>query len=474
MTRPGAVPGQPEPVPASSDAGTEAASGGDGAQGRLYGMKAAEIWAFLQRQPPSFWFICLYLFLEYVRPQSIYPVLEGLPWTQAALALSVGSLVVEGKFFRRFNWIDGALLFFGGVVLASMVTAYRPAAAFGELKLIFSWFLIYYLITNLVDTENRFFVFMLSFLLYSLKMSQHATRSWLEAGFRFRSWGATGGPGWFHNSGEFAIQMTIFIPLAIYFILALRPYWKRWKTWAMWLLPASGVVGVLASSSRGGQLGVAAVVLLMAAKSRRKFRALAALALVAAASWVLMPEEQKQRFEAAGEDETSQTRLTYWEDGLEIMQRHPVLGIGYKNWLPYYRTHYSGGEGELPHNIFIEAGAELGYTGLLAFLLLIGLTFYMNHRTRRMAPRCRGDPDFFRYMAHGLDVALVGYLVSGFFVTVLYYPYFWINLAMTAALYNVARKQASRSAPRAPLRTTTGRRRVEVERRPQQPDRVRA
>ena len=30
-------------------------------------------------------------------------------------------------------------------------------------------------------------------------------------------------------------------------------------------------------------------------------------------------------------------------------------------------------------------------------------------------------------------------MVSGFFVTVLYYPYFWINLAMTVALNTVAK-----------------------------------
>jgi hypothetical protein len=39
---------------------------------------------------------------------------------------------------------------------------------------------------------------------------------------------------------------------------------------------------------------------------------------------------------------------------------------------------------------------------------------------------------------------LIGYLVSGFFVTVFFYPYFWINFAMTAALHRVARSKSSR------------------------------
>jgi hypothetical protein len=40
-------------------------------------------------------------------------------------------------------------------------------------------------------------------------------------------------------------------------------------------------------------------------------------------------------------------------------------------------------------------------------------------------------------MAFGFDGALIGYLITGFFVTVLYYPFFWINLAMTVSLHNV-------------------------------------
>ena len=425
---------------------------GDVKQGSegLYGLRFSNLLSFVANQPASFWFVSLYIFFEYVRPQSIYPAIEGLPFGQLTLALALGALVLEGKLFRSVNRADGALILYTLVVFASIPVAYDPGHAASNLKLVFNWILVYYLITNLVDTEKRYFVFMGFFLLWSLKMSQHATRSWAASGFGFRSWGATGAPGWFHNSGEFAIQMTIFVPLSVYFILALKKYWPTWKTWLLCFLPVSGLIGVMASSSRGGQLGMGAVVLVMAAKSRRRIRALAALLLVAGAGWFMMPEAQKQRFTQAGEDQTSRARLAYWEDGIAIMNENPVLGVGYENWIPYYRSYFRGSDdtglehqGQLPHNIFVEAGAELGYVGLAAFLLLIGGTFYLNRETRRLAPRCRGDPDFFRYMAHGLDAALVGYLVSGFFVTVLYYPYFWVNLAMTSALYTVAAKQAA-------------------------------
>jgi hypothetical protein len=48
------------------------------------------------------------------------------------------------------------------------------------------------------------------------------------------------------------------------------------------------------------------------------------------------------------------------------------------------------------------------------------------------------------WMAHGLDGAMIGYLVNGFFVTVLYYPFFWVNLALAVAL-QASTRQALRA-----------------------------
>ena len=134
------------------------------------------------------------------------------------------------------------------------------------------------------------------------------------------------------------------------------------------------------------------------------------------------------------------------------MRDHPALGIGYDNWLPYYgRTHFVSHAAERPdlfrqpqlsHNPFIQAGSELGFTGLGVYVLLILTTLIVNMRTRRLSAR-HPDPDirrFRRLLAHGLDGALIGYLTSGFFVTVLFYPFFWMNLAMSVALYRISAK----------------------------------
>ena len=166
-------------------------------------------------------------------------------------------------------------------------------------------------------------------------MSQHGARSFLM-GFG----GAGGAPGWFQNSGEFALQMCIFVPLSLHFIIGLRPMLSKTKVALLALLPISGVLGIVGSSSRGGVLAMACIGLWMLLRSRRKMRGLLALAVATPIIWLAIPQYQKERFRTAGEDETSRSRLVYWKRGLEMANSHPALGVGYENWAAYYRDRY--------------------------------------------------------------------------------------------------------------------------------------
>jgi O-antigen ligase len=387
--------------------------------------------------------VLTYLFFEYVRPQNLYESLMGPPYARIVVVLTLAAFIMERRKIR-FGAPEVLLALFSLVVLASSFGAFYPNMSWDKLSVYFSWVIIYLIISNGVDTEERFLVFMLCFLLYSFKMSQFGTRSWAQDGFVFRDWGTLGAPGFFRNSGEFGIQMCIFLPLMVAFIQALGDNWSRWMRWVAWGVAATAVTGIVASSSRGAVLGAAAVALWLLMKSRRKIRALFATVVLFGLVYTIIPAEQKARLQEMGTDQTSISRTTYWKHGLEIMRDHPIVGIGYANWAEYHATYY--GRRALPHNIFIEAGAELGYTGLAVFVALVVSTFLINRRTRQWAKRRPDGGRFAFFMAHGLDGAMVGFLVSGFFVTVLYYPFFWISLAMTVAL-NTAVKRSMPGEP---------------------------
>ena len=409
--------------------------------GTLYAIKVKEIWAYIKTQDILFWLVNIYLFFEYVRPQTIYPVIDVLPFAQIILLTNLMLLLFRKNttfLSHTGNFLIGAFFL---VMILSMMTALSPGAALEKVQEFIAWMIAYFLITNIINTEKRFLVFILSFLLYSFKMSQFSFKNWVARGFAFSSWGTGGGPGWFHNSGEFGIQMCVFLPLAAYFFIALKDYWPGWKKGFFLLFPFTALTGTISSSSRGALVGASAVMMWMLLKSRYKIRGFITLVLAAGLVFALLPEEQMQRFQRAGEDTTSIKRIERWKKGIEMANRYPILGVGINNW-PQADREFFGGPGGLSHNIFIECMSEMGYSGLLVFLLLIFNTFKSNSETRRLAMKDDRENWFVYYMAHGLDGALVGFIVSGSFVTVLYYPYFWINFAMTVALNGIAKSSA--------------------------------
>ena len=101
------------------------------------------------------------------------------------------------------------------------------------------------------------------------------------------------------------------------------------------------------------------------------------------------------------------------------------------------------GHAQLPHNIFIEVGTDAGYLGLGLFIGLILRKMLAVRQVLRLMrdPRMAGLP--YGAMAMGLSAALWGFLIAGQFVTVTYYPFFWVNLAMLVCVLNVAKKAAA-------------------------------
>lgn len=405
--------------------------------------------------PWSFKLTCLYVFFEYVRPQQIYPWLAGPSWALILIMAALVAFVVEGLRVPSRTLINGLLLAFSAVLFASAFAAEYPALSMDKLSIYLNWLLAFLLIANTATTERRFALFIVFFLLWSTKMSQHGFRTWVERGFSFADYGVAGTPGWFSNSGEFALQMTIFVPLSLYFIIGLYPNLKRWQVWALALLPITGVGTIAASSSRGGQIALAAIAIWMIGRSKRRVRTFVTLGVLGPLVWLAIPAEQKLRFSESGTDKTSVLRLQYWQAGIEMANKHPVLGIGYENWRPYYEQHYFNPSDtlaaidfqgrpviETSHNSFVEVGSQLGYTGLAFFVALLISTWVVNAKSRKLLVAVGERGRFLYNISLGLDGGMIGFVVAGFFMAVAFYPFVWFQLAMTGALNVVARQLA--------------------------------
>jgi putative inorganic carbon (HCO3(-)) transporter len=394
------------------------------------------LWTQLKAEHFGFWCACAYLFFEYVRPQSIYPWVDILPWASmfAVLALLASFAEVRAP-INRGVVLSKLLVLYGAIVLLSSAFGYDPALSLSRIGDYFNWLFIYFAIIRTVTSRTRFFLFFTLYMLCNLKMTQHGFITWAQRGFGFAGWGVSGAPGWFQNSGEFGIQLCIFTPLIVAFVLALRPYCKPAARWALYFLPITAVGSTIASSSRGALVGLGAAGLWAFIASKHFFKTAICVAAIAIAVYALIPEESRARFSSSGTDRTSLVRMDRWEKAWQTMKEHPVLGIGHKNWEPYYHDHLNYGiRGTvMVHNMFLESGTEHGFLGLGALLLIFVSMFVVNARTRRLATS--QNDKFSVYVAHGFDAGNLGLIISGSFVTVLYYPFVWIQAAMVAALY---------------------------------------
>ncbi|MGB2890209.1 MAG: hypothetical protein WBC04_21140, partial [Candidatus Acidiferrales bacterium] len=91
----------------------------------------------------------------------------------------------------------------------------------------------------------------------------------------------------------------------------------------------------------------------------------------------------------------------------------------------------------VPHSLYVQALSETGLAGSVPLLALWVFFFRLNARTRRRLQALGlADRRNFEYrLSVGLDLAMVGYLVSGAFIAVIYYPHLWILLGLSAGLY---------------------------------------
>src|SRR5688572_21921617 len=133
----------------------------------FYALKIKALWTHFKQEHFAFWMICGYLFIEYVRPQSIMPSLDFLPWAKLFLIFSLVGWMTEKK--RR--WVSNAtnkwIVIFLLVIMLASVTAVYPQVAWSHFFDYFGWLIIYFLIINIVNTEKRLFIFLFVFLLSS-------------------------------------------------------------------------------------------------------------------------------------------------------------------------------------------------------------------------------------------------------------------------------------------------------------------
>lgn len=388
----------------------------------------------------SFYCVSGYIVFEYLRPHTIYPALDFLPWAQLFIVMGFGYLFMKGRI--KFQTSHFFLACFVLVAVLSCFTSTFPDESFKNIYVIITWLGVVLFFTNSIKNIEQFKLILILFLIIIFKMSFFGAKTWTLRGFGFTSWGITGPNGWFYNSGELALLMVIFSCLSYGLVSGMQVKHKLY-----YLAPITGVMTVIAASSRGSQLAILVVIVIGALTIKKvNIKNLILFGLILWLGFTFLPAEQKARFSTMGNDSTSESRLLYWEKGLEMLDQHKLLGIGYAAFPDYFKAYYASGitfenfayRREVAHNTLIQVASEMGYLGFISYVVLIGYCFLLTYRTRKFYRKQakRKDNDWIIFYSYCADLGMIGYLIGSFFMSVAQYPYVYLYLSLNQSLFN--------------------------------------
>lgn len=234
-------------------------------------------------------------------------------------------------------------------------------------------------------------------------------------------------------------DVSLLINMMLPFALCLFVYEQQMKMRLVYLITSLlCVAGIVFSRSRGGFLGLIAVLTVIWLASPRKVLSLFLVGVLALGVFLVSDQKYWDRMSTIEKTDegTAKERTDSWHAGWEMFKDHP-FGVGPGNFpirFPEYQpeTMKRSMWGRQAHSLWFTLLPELGVPGLLLYLSLL----WLNLRDLRYLRRLPKDDDnsrFVYFLSLAYVASLVGYFVSGTFLSVLYYPHYWYLTAMIVA-----------------------------------------
>jgi len=391
--------------------------------------------------------LMLYTFLEYLRPDVLFPNVAGFPLLRI-VAILTGILFLFEQFGEKKSftkapqnyfllaflfWLTFTHIFSGGKMLWY---ARRSFFEFG--KIVF----VYFILINIIDSKRRLDIYVNFIMLITLYLaigailqsifsydipgfaletsrSYESISSEVSSGFRV---GRIRYSGIFADANDFA--QILLVGLAFLINCALAPATSKKK---LFLFCGSflTITAILLTASRGGFLGLLAVLFLYA---RRRYGSIKSGVLVSILITILLVSGlffTERMTNLSFNEASAHGRIEIWTEGLYMLWSNPIFGVGHR----FFEEHIP----RTAHNSMILVGAETGLIGLYLWLGLIYLTYKhisLLHKQKNSTSNPALHKD--EYILNGLSDALTGFLVTAFFLSrsYIFVMYFLIGLAI--------------------------------------------
>jgi O-antigen ligase len=386
-------------------------------------------------------------------PQQRFPFLEPLH-----LAATSGGLAILAHLRDRLSqrlslvsgresWLAAALLAWA---LATMPLSIWPGGSVRELSAELGKSLgIFWLLGGVLDTRARLRQFAWALTLLAIPLALTAVQN-LAAGVFL---GAAQLPAFQRidgyqapltaNPNDLALMLNLILPLSCALFLTSRG-------WARLLLAfAIGLdgVAVVATFSRAGAMTMVLILAGFAWKMRRRTERswVWGALLLGLLCCTLLPAGYMDRLSTitdVSSDPTGSAQQRFRDSltALKLVAENPIVGSGL-GMGPLALNAERGATWLQVHNVYLQHAVDLGLPGLALFVLLLVACIRGAGQVQRQ-PWRRASDELFQ-LAQGIQLALIGFALAGFFHPAGYHFYFYYLGGLAVA----ARRIASRESP---------------------------
>jgi O-antigen ligase len=372
--------------------------------------------------------LTLYLFLEFLRPEVLFPDLNFplMFWVAVGtLILWLTEMIVAGWRWQSFYPTRFFCLFIAACMVSSVFNRGSADKVLNDFQDLAKLLCIYLVVVESVDTERRLkavYWAMVGLILvlavegigYSLGYPLH--------GFRFDGQGRLEYSGIFRDSNDLGQIYAIGWTVVLFHLVNGQGAAKKIADAVLLGLFAWAM---LLTSSRGTMLA-AIIGVFLAGRQRFGVWKPAVFALLL---FITMNRLGIGRMDLFSSGETSaEDRVIAWSQGWYMLRSHPILGVGPHNFHEYHPL--------APHSTLVQVGAETGIVGLFFW---VGL-FYSSlrqtivnlipvHYSRRELLTAR-EPG---YRELQMQAAVLVCFVSSLFLTRAYMLPLYLLLALALA-----------------------------------------
>jgi hypothetical protein len=252
------------------------------------------------------------------------------------------------------------------------------------------------------------------------------------------------GPGMLDDENDVAMVLVMLLPFSF-----LKIYTESSPRKIAFLLAVFVITlaGIAATVSRGGMVGTLPTLAFIWLKAKNKMRNAVILLLLLVVAVLTAPPKLISEFTSIKQTDqgTAKSRRFFWGLSTQLFLARPLTGVGPACW---YHGVWSGmipHPGQVtnvtPHSVYFQLISEMGLVGIVTwggFIVTMCFVLYgmresrLNRESGILLMHARGDPllvrdlqrrkVFFGTFSLAVAVGLCGFLLSGTFLSVVFYP----------------------------------------------------